>query len=66
MSVAQEAFSTVAGLTYGTVYRGVAYVSSGCDSEDHQDRWGIGAGWRSNAKHGLERQNVTVTVIKSE
>jgi len=26
----------------------------------------IGAGWRSTAKHGLERQNVTVTVIKSE
>ena len=27
-SVAQEMFTTVAGPTYGTVYRGVAYVSS--------------------------------------
>jgi hypothetical protein len=33
--VAQEAFSTVAGPTYGTVYRGVTYVSSDCESEHH-------------------------------
>jgi hypothetical protein len=36
--VAQETFSTVAGPTYGTVYRGVAYVSSGdddCQAQDH-------------------------------
>jgi hypothetical protein len=35
--VAREAFNTVSGPTYGTVYRGVAYVSSGCESEHHCD-----------------------------
>ena len=29
-AVAQETFQTVAGPTYGTVYRGVAYVPAGC------------------------------------
>ena len=29
-SVANEAFETVAGPTYGTVYRGVSYVSGEC------------------------------------
>ena len=33
--VAQETFETVAGPTYGTVYRGVSYVPVGCDSDDH-------------------------------
>ena len=31
--VAEEAFATVAGPTYGTVYRGVAYVTGGCDPD---------------------------------
>jgi hypothetical protein len=31
--VAQESFMTVAGPTYGTVYRGVAYVASACGPE---------------------------------
>lgn len=35
--VASEAFATVAGPTYGTVYRGVAYVNSSCGSERHSD-----------------------------
>jgi hypothetical protein len=36
-SVAQESFKTLAGPTYGTVYRGVAYVSGGCE---HHHRFG--------------------------
>ena len=36
--VAEEAFATVAGPTYGTVYRGVAYVNAGCDSDGRH--WG--------------------------
>jgi hypothetical protein len=36
--VAEEAFATVAGPTYGTVYRGVAYVTGGCDSDG--GHWG--------------------------
>ena len=36
--VAQEAFSTVSGPTYGTVYRGVAYVASGEDDCRGQER----------------------------
>ena len=47
-SVAQETFETIAGPTYGTVYRGVAYVKGECeshhrfgggcdDSDDHHD-----------------------------
>ena len=36
--VAEEAFATVAGPTYGTVYRGVAYVNGGCDSDGRH--WG--------------------------
>jgi hypothetical protein len=32
-NVALETFSTVAGPTYGTVYRGVAYVDSGCGED---------------------------------
>jgi hypothetical protein len=35
--VAQESFKTLAGPTYGTVYRGVAYVSGGCE---HHHRFG--------------------------
>jgi hypothetical protein len=36
-SVAQESFTTIAGPTYGTVYRGVAYVAAGrdCDGDGH-------------------------------
>jgi hypothetical protein len=39
-SVVNETFHTVAGPTYGTVYRGVAYVPSGCDGHgrDGNDR----------------------------
>jgi hypothetical protein len=33
--VAKEAFATVAGPTYGTVYRGVSYVTADCDSDGH-------------------------------
>ena len=37
-SVAQETFTTIAGPTYGTVYRGVAYITRGHDrDEDHHD-----------------------------
>jgi hypothetical protein len=36
--VAEEAFATVAGPTYGTVYRGVAYVTVGRDSDGRH--WG--------------------------
>jgi hypothetical protein len=36
-SVAQEAFRTIAGPTYGTVYRGVAYVSGECKQHDRFD-----------------------------
>ena len=34
-SVANETFKTLAGPTYGTVYRGVAYVGEDCDSHRH-------------------------------
>ena len=35
-AVAKEAFATVAGPTYGTVYRGVSYVTAeGCDRDGH-------------------------------
>jgi hypothetical protein len=34
-SVALETFETIAGPTYGTVYRGVAYVAAGRDRDDH-------------------------------
>ena len=34
-SVAKETFKTLAGPTYGTVYRGVAYVGRDCDSHGH-------------------------------
>jgi hypothetical protein len=34
-SVVNETFRTVAGPTYGTVYRGVAYVPSECDGHGH-------------------------------
>jgi hypothetical protein len=34
-SVANETFKTLAGPTYGTVYRGVAYVGENCDSHGH-------------------------------
>jgi hypothetical protein len=34
-SVLNETFHTVAGPTYGTVYRGVAYVPSECDGHGH-------------------------------
>jgi hypothetical protein len=34
-SVANETFKTLAGPTYGTVYRGVAYVGEACDSHRH-------------------------------
>jgi hypothetical protein len=34
-SVAEETFKTLAGPTYGTVYRGVAYVGDDCDSHRH-------------------------------
>lgn len=34
-SVAKETFKTLAGPTYGTVYRGVAYVGDDCDSHRH-------------------------------
>jgi hypothetical protein len=34
-SVVNETFHTVAGPTYGTVYRGVAYVPSECDGHGH-------------------------------
>lgn len=37
-SVADETFSTVAGPTYGTVYRGVAYVPDSQDCGDQGDR----------------------------
>jgi len=33
--VAKEAFATVAGPTYGTVYRGVSYVTADCDQDGH-------------------------------
>jgi hypothetical protein len=33
-SVAEETFKTIAGPTYGTVYRGVAYVGEGCEHHD--------------------------------
>lgn len=36
--VALETFNTVAGPTYGTVYRGVAYVDSGCGRDHDFDR----------------------------
>ena len=35
--VAQESFTTVAGPTYGTVYRGVAYVPGDCESHERRD-----------------------------
>jgi hypothetical protein len=36
--VTQQSFETVAGPTYGTVYRGVAFVTEECDAEDqHRD-----------------------------
>ena len=34
-SVTTESFKTLAGPTYGTVYRGVAYVGDDCDSHGH-------------------------------
>jgi len=34
-SVAKETFKTLAGPTYGTAYRGVAYVGDDCDSHRH-------------------------------
>jgi hypothetical protein len=34
-SVADESFNTVAGPTYGTVYRGVAYVPAECEGHGH-------------------------------
>jgi hypothetical protein len=38
--VALETFKTVAGPTYGTAYRGVAYVTTECESERHDDDCG--------------------------
>jgi hypothetical protein len=37
--VASEAFHTIAGPTYGTVYRGVAYVAAGDRADDHGHGW---------------------------
>ena len=34
-SVTEETFKTIAGPTYGTVYRGVAYTGDDCDSRHH-------------------------------
>jgi hypothetical protein len=34
-SVTEETFKTIAGPTYGTVYRGVAYAGDDCDSRHH-------------------------------
>ena len=41
-SVAAESFKTVVGPTYGVVYRGVAYVSSGCDHDHTRSDAGFG------------------------
>jgi hypothetical protein len=37
--VASETFRTIAGPTYGTVYRGVAYVAAGDPDHDHGHGW---------------------------
>ena len=37
--VASETFHTIAGPTYGTVYRGVAYVAAGDRDHDHGHGW---------------------------
>lgn len=37
--VAGETFRTIAGPTYGTVYRGVAYVAAGDQHQDHGRGW---------------------------
>jgi hypothetical protein len=37
-SVASERFETITGPTYGTVYRGVAYVGEGCHADHRFDR----------------------------
>jgi hypothetical protein len=42
--VTQESFKTVAGPTYGTVYRGVAFVIEECDADDQH---------RGDCRHGL-------------
>jgi len=34
--VARESFRTIVGPTYGTVYRGVAFVQEECDRDDHR------------------------------
>ena len=47
--VAKETFRTIEGPTYGTVYRGVAYVVAGDQDRDHghghDDDYGNGHGW---------------------
>ena len=45
--VAKETFRTIEGPTYGTVYRGVAYVVAGDQDHDrgHDDDYGNGHGW---------------------
>ena len=51
--VAKETFRTIEGPTYGTVYRGVAYVVAGDQDRDHghgngnghDDDYGSGHGW---------------------
>ncbi|MGC1458554.1 MAG: hypothetical protein WA825_09780 [Steroidobacteraceae bacterium] len=43
--VASETFRTIAGPTYGTVYRGVAYVASGDRDHDHDHDHGQDRHW---------------------
>jgi hypothetical protein len=37
-SVPSERFKTIAGPTYGTAYRGVAYVAEACQDDHRFDR----------------------------
>jgi hypothetical protein len=44
-AVSEEAFSTIAGPTYGTVYRGVAYVCSAAHGPAQACHTGVDSGW---------------------